>query len=260
MSPHFAVTPRDATDSMLERAGRLAAIVALHAGFFVWLQGGLAKAPAPAPAPKTVFVTFLEREPPPVAQAPRPVEPPPEPKPVEPPPKPKPEPKPKPKPEPKPQPKPKPKPAEKQITQEVKPEPPPEPVVADAAPAPAPPPPPVAAAPAVAPRPTAPPAPPAPPVPQEPKRITSGVAYVYNPAPTYPALSRRLGEEGTAVFLVLINERGLPEKVELKESSGSPRLDDAARRAVLSYRFKPYMENGRPVPSLADVPINFQLN
>lgn len=270
MSRRPAFSGSDTGDSTAARSVRLGVIVLLHVGFFLLiLQGGVAKESAP-PAPKTVFVNFVTPEPPPVPQAPPPVVPPPEPKPVEPPPppkpKPKPEPKPKPKPKPKPElkptPKPKPKASEKQITDDAKSEPPveesSEPVVAEAPPAPVPPP--VAAAPAAASRPAAPPAPPAPPVPSKPKTITSGIAYLYNPAPAYPALSRRLGEEGTVMLRVLVNERGMPEQVELQTSSGSPRLDDAARRTVMSYRFKPHIENGRAVPVNAIIPINFQLD
>ena len=49
--------------------------------------------------------------------------------------------------------------------------------------------------------------------------------YLNNPKPAYPALSRRLGEQGRAVVRVLIGADGLPQKAELHSSSGFERLD-----------------------------------
>src|SRR5688500_1859474 len=43
--------------------------------------------------------------------------------------------------------------------------------------------------------------------------------------PNYPAQSRRLGEEGTVTFRVLVDEKGRPLQVSVMQSSGFPRLD-----------------------------------
>src|SRR5690606_36947894 len=112
----------------------------------------------------------------------------------------------------------------------------PAPPESSAPPDPSPPAQPAAPVPAAAPAPAAPPGPPTPPAPPKPKTLTSGIASLYNPAPQYPALSRRVGEEGTVVLRVLVNERGLPERVEVQTSSDSSRLDDAARQTVMKYR------------------------
>jgi periplasmic protein TonB len=53
--------------------------------------------------------------------------------------------------------------------------------------------------------------------------------YLRNPAPAYPALARRLGEEGKLVLRVFVTPEGHPGQIELKTSSGSPRLDQAAQ-------------------------------
>lgn len=104
-------------------------------------------------------------------------------------------------------------------------------------------------------------APPAPPVaPPQPRTITSGVEYLQPPDVKYPAVSKRMGEEGKSVIRVLINEKGRAERVEVQKSSGSSRLDDAAKQAVMRALFKPYMEDGKPLPVFAIVPINFQLS
>ncbi len=105
----------------------------------------------------------------------------------------------------------------------------------------------------------APAAPSAPSVPATPK-LVSGVSYINAPRPAYPPLDARMGNEGTVTLRVLINDKGRAEKVEVQKSSGSLRMDDAARDAVMRALFKPYMEDGKPIPVSVIVPINFTLN
>jgi protein TonB len=110
----------------------------------------------------------------------------------------------------------------------------------------------------------APPAPPAPPVaapaaPAAPKLVT-GVEYVRQPQPVYPSISRRLGETGVVTLRVLVSEKGTPEQATVQKTSGSTNLDEAGRQAALRSLFKPYMEDGKPVPVYVLVPINFKLS
>lgn len=100
----------------------------------------------------------------------------------------------------------------------------------------------------------------APAAPSQPKTISSGVEYIQAPQPEYPPSSRRMGEEGKTILRVLVNDRGRADRVEIQKSSGSPRLDDAARQAVIRALFKPYMEDGKAVSVYAIVPIKFQLD
>ena len=99
----------------------------------------------------------------------------------------------------------------------------------------------------------------APPKPAQPKTISSGVEYRTPPAPVYPAQSKRSGEEGTVILRVLVSESGTPTQVTVQTSSGSPRLDEAARQAVLRAHFKPFLEDNNPVSVYVLVPINFKL-
>lgn len=94
----------------------------------------------------------------------------------------------------------------------------------------------------------------------EPKLITSGLDYLRLPQPTYPIASRRLKEQGKTLVRVLVSAQGNPEKVDIQQSSGSARLDDAALKAVMHALFKPYMEDGQPVAVYAVVPIQFHLD
>lgn len=89
---------------------------------------------------------------------------------------------------------------------------------------------------------------------------SSDAAYLKNPAPHYPRLSRRLGEEGTVVLRVLINAEGKAEKLEIATSSGHTRLDDAALNTVQTWRFVPGKRAGMPEAMWFNVPIRFVLD
>jgi len=88
-------------------------------------------------------------------------------------------------------------------------------------------------------------------------RVITDVAYLEPPAPKYPPESRRRGEEGMVVLRVLIDEAGRADRVEIEQSSGHYRLDEAARVAVERALFRPYVENGIARAVLATIPIEF---
>jgi periplasmic protein TonB len=83
--------------------------------------------------------------------------------------------------------------------------------------------------------------------------------YLNNPRPAYPALSRRLGEQGRAVVRVLIGADGLPQKAELHSSSGFERLDRAALDTVMRWRYVPGKRGDVPEAMWFNVPLNFVL-
>lgn len=84
--------------------------------------------------------------------------------------------------------------------------------------------------------------------------------YLQNPKPVYPPMSRRLGEEGKVVLRVRVSAQGLPLAIEIRQSSGYTRLDDAARGAVDQWRFVPAKQGSEPVESSVLVPLNFTLS
>lgn len=83
--------------------------------------------------------------------------------------------------------------------------------------------------------------------------------YLKNPAPVYPPLARRMGEEGRVVLRVQVTAQGTADSVELMTSSGSDRLDQAALKAVRNWRFVPARRGGEAVASAVLVPITFKL-
>jgi periplasmic protein TonB len=215
-----------------------AGVVVFHAAALWALQSGLLRRAVEVVVPVEILAQIVE---------------PPQPK-VE-PPAPRPEP-------PAPAPPPKPAPVRK-----VQPPPPPRPVaVPTPAPAPQapvgvtepqPPAPPISAP--VAEAPPAPPSPPAPPAPPRIELPSSSADYLQNPPPAYPAMSRRLGEQGQVMVRVLIGADGIAQQAQVSRSSGFERLDQAAVNAVLKWRYVPGKRAGVPEAMWFNVPINFVL-
>ena len=101
--------------------------------------------------------------------------------------------------------------------------------------------------------PTAPPAPPAVQLP------SSDADYLQNPKPAYPAISRRMNEQGKTTVRVLIGADGQPQRAEVGKSSGFSRLDDAALATVMRWRFVPGKRGGVAEAMWFNVPINWVL-
>ena len=83
--------------------------------------------------------------------------------------------------------------------------------------------------------------------------------YLKNPSPNYPPLSRKMGEEGKVILRVLVSAQGSADSVEIKTTSGSQRLDDAAVNTVKQWKFIPAKRGDSAVPSAVLVPIIFKL-
>lgn len=90
--------------------------------------------------------------------------------------------------------------------------------------------------------------------------VAQKLAYEGQLRPSYPAASIRAHEEGTVLLRVLVDAEGAVQRVEIERSSGHSKLDAAAREAVRRGRFRPVMQNGRPMPTWGLVPIQFRLD
>lgn len=99
----------------------------------------------------------------------------------------------------------------------------------------------------------------APPAPARVDLPSSDADYLQNPKPPYPALSKRLGEQGKVVVRVLIGVDGTAQKAEIKQSSGFDRLDQSALATVLRWRYVPGKRAGVPEAMWFNVPISFVL-
>lgn len=83
--------------------------------------------------------------------------------------------------------------------------------------------------------------------------------YSDQDATVYPAMSRRLGEEGTTVYSVLIGIDGKAVSARLVKSSGFERLDKAAYDTIMRRRYTPGTRDGVPVALSYNAPITWLL-
>ncbi|HYH09136.1 MAG TPA: energy transducer TonB [Thermoanaerobaculia bacterium] len=92
-------------------------------------------------------------------------------------------------------------------------------------------------------------------------RVREGITApvpVQRVEPVYPDEYRRAHVTGIVVLEVAISESGTIEDVSILKSL-APGLDMAAADAVRKWTFKPAMQDGKPVPVLFNLTINFKL-
>jgi protein TonB len=87
-----------------------------------------------------------------------------------------------------------------------------------------------------------------------------GAAYLNNPAPAYPMLARKMGEQGKVLLKVLVSQDGKAETVKVDTSSGHHKLDQAAIEAVKRWSFVPAKRSNQPISAYVLVPVNFTLS
>ena len=92
-------------------------------------------------------------------------------------------------------------------------------------------------------------------------KIGNGVSTPQLIHQVYPEFSAEARDEKnlneTVLVNLIVNQQGLPESVHVIRAVGMG-LDAQAVKAVTQYRFKPAMENGKPVPVMLNVEVNFQ--
>lgn len=84
-------------------------------------------------------------------------------------------------------------------------------------------------------------------------------AYLSNPPPPYPPISRRLGEQGQVTLRAFIEANGTASRVEVLSSSGFDRLDRAAMAAAKDWRYQPGTRAGQPAGMWFNLPVVFEL-
>ncbi len=75
-------------------------------------------------------------------------------------------------------------------------------------------------------------------------------------APEYPAMARQLKIAGVVELDVVVSETGDVTKVEIVK--GNPILTAAGAQAVKRWKFKPFLEDGKPVAFAAPVELDFK--
>ncbi len=77
-------------------------------------------------------------------------------------------------------------------------------------------------------------------------------------SPDYPLLARQMKVQGAVRLQALISREGTIQ--ELQILSGPSILATAAREAVKQWHFKPYLQNGQPVETQANITVNFTIS
>ena len=76
--------------------------------------------------------------------------------------------------------------------------------------------------------------------------------------PEYSEEARREKFVGQVVVGLIVDTDGLPQQIHVVRGVGHG-LDEKAIEAIRQYRFRPAMENGKPVPVRVNVEVNFQI-
>ncbi len=77
------------------------------------------------------------------------------------------------------------------------------------------------------------------------------------PDSSYPLLGRQMKVQGSVLLKALIGADGMIQ--DLRVISGPAILASAAREAASRWQFKPYLQNGRPVETQANIAVNFTI-
>jgi protein TonB len=108
-------------------------------------------------------------------------------------------------------------------------------------------------------------APPLPPVNRKtvtgPLHVSVGViesSLIHRVQPVYPALAKSARVQGTVEFTAVISKQGAIENLQLVR--GHPLLVNAAREAILQWKYQPTMLNGEPVEVITNILVNFTLS
>jgi protein TonB len=93
------------------------------------------------------------------------------------------------------------------------------------------------------------------------KRIGGGVSapvVLFAPEPQFSEEARKAKVSGNVLVYLQVDSTGKPTHVRVLRGIGLG-LDEKAKEAVLQYKFKPAMEDGKPVAVEMNVEVNFQI-
>lgn len=92
-------------------------------------------------------------------------------------------------------------------------------------------------------------------------RVGNGVAeanLIVKVQPSYPPLARSARVSGVVEFSATISKEGTIENLQLLH--GHPLLVNAAKQAILRWRYRPTLLNGQPMEVLTSIVVTFTLN
>lgn len=92
-------------------------------------------------------------------------------------------------------------------------------------------------------------------------RIGGGVSQpqlLYKVEPEYSEEARKAKFQGAVMLQIIVDEKGLPRDIKIIRPLGLG-LDQKAIEAVEKWKFSPGKKDGKPVPVIAQVEVNFRL-
>jgi protein TonB len=93
------------------------------------------------------------------------------------------------------------------------------------------------------------------------KKVGGGVSepvLTHQVEPEFSEEARRARFPGEVMVSLIVDAKGMPQEVHVVRSVGMG-LDEKAVEAVKQYRFKPAMEDGKPVAVEMNVMVDFQI-
>lgn len=87
----------------------------------------------------------------------------------------------------------------------------------------------------------------------------SDASELNNPKPPYPAISRKLREQGLVVLKACISASGALDSLEVRQGSGYSRLDQVALQTVKQWKFIPAKRGTAPIAMCYELPVKFIL-
>jgi periplasmic protein TonB len=76
--------------------------------------------------------------------------------------------------------------------------------------------------------------------------------------PEYSEEARKAKWQGVVELSIVVDEHGVPQQMKVVHSLGLG-LDEKAMQAVAKWRFKPGTKDGKAVPVIATIQVNFRL-
>lgn len=84
--------------------------------------------------------------------------------------------------------------------------------------------------------------------------------FVHENKPPYPRLAKQAGITGVVWVKALVDKDGNVRDAQVAKSSGTVALDEAAVKAAYGSKFKPGIQNGRPVNCWVSYKVEFELD
>ncbi|MFT3905061.1 MAG: energy transducer TonB [Steroidobacteraceae bacterium] len=97
--------------------------------------------------------------------------------------------------------------------------------------------------------------------PRAPVVVGTGLVTTYAPNSEdyYPPAAKREEREGRPVVHLCVSSAGKITSVDIKQSSGSPDLDEGAVKLGKAMRFKPATAEGKPIDACKDIAVKFEM-